>query len=227
MTHQILDLSEERAERLWSFVRGDTPGPEFENWLYAWDEAEKVLGSDVYEAAYDTNFARAHDVAAFKSNLKSRLPVPEGCKCCTIPNRGSVGMGDWAQKVFVGHKMAPGGRPWHRVMSCTACPEEWLIAEDDLIYDHWILERVGGPGLPDTHTYRGLLKAAKASSASVRFSDPENSVMLRAAIEDLAKETPRITLTDLVDLLPISRETTMTLAIKAIESAGVQIDLNT
>ncbi len=110
-------------------------------------------------------------------------------------------------------------------MVCKNCKTQWTVAQDNNIYDVWIVVRSARDDTAKVNTYRGLLSQAVTFGAMVRYGDPMHSVELPWAIEELARETPGISVTELTALLPVDRDVVMHHARAVLSGTGVSIDL--
>ena len=113
---------------------------------------------------------------------------------------------------------------WMHRVHCRVCATEWWLVEEGRIYDVWILFR-GWANSPKVDTYRGLLALAVEKGARVRYVDPYASIEIPSAIEELAKETPGIAVSELARLLLVPLEIIGFHAGRVSQDFGLNIDL--
>jgi hypothetical protein len=106
-----------------------------------------------------------------------------------------------------------GGDQWWLYMSkCSACAQDWLVAQDERIYDNFYLKRISPTDArvaaednrwPDDFiTYERVLRLGRTLSQPWTFLDPRSSALVWTA-EDLLKERPDITVDEIAYLLAI------------------------
>jgi hypothetical protein len=106
-----------------------------------------------------------------------------------------------------------GGDLWWLYLSkCSACGQDWLVAQDERIYDNFYLKRInpleaGGIAednrWPDDFiTYERVLRLGRTLSQPWSFLDPRSPALVWTA-EDLLKERPDITVEEIAYLLAI------------------------
>ncbi|MEO8530351.1 MAG: hypothetical protein ABI459_03955 [Deltaproteobacteria bacterium] len=208
---------------LWRFVRGDTPADQFENWVYVSSNLEAALGSETYLDIISVDYTHPQRVADLKAQLDKALVPPNPCLCHTVRSGGCVRFGLWTVDDFDITENAVDGKWWLHRLSCRVCHTGWLVAADERIYDLWLAFREPITPPPDILTYRGLLAAARNTGECVGYVDPLHSWEIPAAIQDLARETPGIALSEIVDLLPIDRHVAHKHAVKVMAEHGVNI----
>jgi len=214
-----------RIDSLWKFCRGDTAISEFENWLYALEDLEAVVGTDCYLHMISIDFRNSKDVECFKLWIKGRLPKTAMCICHTIAEDQPVKLGTWEDGAFNVVERNAFGKFWVHRISCVVCGVQWLVACDELIYDEWVHRRDLGGEWPEVDTYRKLLQLLKRKGAYVGYMDPMNSIEIPHAIETLARETPNIKLSDLEKLLPVDSDVIKKHALDVISTGKVSIDV--
>jgi hypothetical protein len=106
-----------------------------------------------------------------------------------------------------------GGELWWLYLSkCSACGQDWLVAQDERIYDNFYLKRVSPTEAqaivedsrwPDDFiTYERVLRLGRTLSEPWTFVDPRSPALISTA-EDLLKERPNITVDEIAYLLAI------------------------
>ena len=211
----------------WRFARGDMEASEFENWLYSNEGTQLALGEDPYLNAISVDYRDGQRVADFRAELRKSLPHPADCECHTISDWGLVILGQWSPDNFEVVQRETSSPYWLHSLVCKECQTRWTVAEDSRIYDVWIVVRVASFDMAKVNSYSGLLSLAVSSGAMVRYDDPIHSIELPAAIEELAREKPGISLTELTGLLPVDREIVDHHARDVIAKSRVSIDLET
>ena len=101
---------------------------------------------------------------------------------------------------------------WLYLAKCSACGQDWLVAQDERIYDNHYLKRLGSVEASvvtesdcwpdDFMTYERVLRLGRTLSQPWTFIDPRDPALVRTA-EDLVKERPDITVEEVAHLLAI------------------------
>jgi len=110
----------------------------------------------------------------------------------------------------------PGGDLWWLYLSkCSACGQDWLVAQDERIYDNYYLKRINqaeARGIAEDNrwpddfiTYERVLKLGRALSRPWSFLDQRSPALVCTA-EDLMRERPDITVEEIAYLLAIEPE---------------------
>jgi hypothetical protein len=110
---------------------------------------------------------------------------------------------------------------WLYLSKCRACSQNWLVAQDERIYDNYYLKRLSpseardiaqGERWPDDFiTYERVLRLGRTLSQPWTFLDPTSPELVWTAAE-LVKERPDITLEEIAYLLAIEPEAAARLA---------------
>jgi hypothetical protein len=139
------------------------------------------------------------------------------CCCRSLPNLAVVPMGGDGQdeQVFAKLNNIRDHSPslwWLYLSKCNACEQNWLIAQDDRIYDNYYLKRLDpaqaheiavGVSWPDDFiSYERVLRLGRTLSQAWTFLDPRSPALVATA-EDLRTERPDITVHEIADLLAI------------------------
>ena len=105
-----------------------------------------------------------------------------------------------------------GDRWWLYAATCLVCRQDWMIAQDERIYDNHYLRRLAPEALreivdfdfwPDEFlTYERVLKLGKSTGRHWRFLDAKSPALVTTA-EDLRRERPDITIEEIASLLAI------------------------
>jgi hypothetical protein len=105
-----------------------------------------------------------------------------------------------------------GDQWWLYVSNCLRCSQDWMIAQDERIYDNYYLRRLA-PSVrkailehaqwPDEFlTYEQILRLGRTMSKPWTFLDPRSPALVRTA-EDLRHERPDISFDEIAYLLAI------------------------
>lgn len=250
-------LGEQTRLRLWRFVRGDDPARAFEAWAYRERLLEAQLGEDLHMKIASTNFGDRHAVWSLRERLGQILRAePDAeCFCVRLRDRETVGMGtydppspafeedrDWSgeevlRTLDVVHK-APKPRWWLAVVTCSACGQAWLMAQESRHNDIYILQRLDAGERREIEDnerwpsgferYEQLLAIGRAQGHSVGYVDPLGSTELQATMADVARERPGVRLSELAELLGLDHELALVLArhVVADEDVTIRFDLS-
>src|SRR5207342_1474811 len=137
------------------------------------------------------------------------------CSCASLPDLAVVPMGGDGldERVFATLENVAnhGGELWWLYLSgCTACGQNWLVAQEERIFDEYLLRRqsvaearqiISEQRWPDEfNTYERVLKLVRALSQShVVFADAL-SLSLVSTAHDLRKERANITVEEIAYL---------------------------
>ena len=101
---------------------------------------------------------------------------------------------------------------WLYLSKCSACGQDWLVAQDERIYDNYYLKRLGSVEVRDRAesnrwpddfiTYERVLRLGRTLGQPWTFLDPRSSALIWTA-DDLIKERPDITVDEIAYLLAI------------------------
>lgn len=228
-----------RNEKFWTFVRGDLPVKDFEEWVYSEKELEKVLGEKLYLDVISANYSDNTSIFEIKQQLTEFLrdTHPQKCKCIELPQVAVVDMGEDSKEVFKHfEEIKKRGDPywWLSVDSCKACGQIWLVASEERQNDVYCLHRLTKHSLQEIlennnwpscfDRYETLLRIGLEAGVSVTFVDPLES-SLTWTVVDLVKDRPGITVSEIAELLNIDCELAKELASKAIKEEKVEIKL--
>ena len=145
------------------------------------------------------------------------MPEAATCICATLDDMAVVPMGgDGLDERFfatVESIRNHGGEQWWlHLARCTACGQDWMIAQEERIYDDHFLKRLGrdqadaiveeGKWPPDFLTYEAVLRIGQAHSNACRFLDPRADSLVWT-VEELQKARPGIDPGEIAELLGI------------------------
>ena len=245
------ERSDPILEHLWKFVRGDLPASRFEQWVYTEPDLERHLGGDLYPETISTDFSNKEATWRLRIALARYVRSRSGsdCLCIRLKDLDVVDMGtyrgsepafennrDWSDEdVFrsLNKVKARGGRYWWLwAARCRICGQGWLVGQEERQNDLFCMRRLHDEELQaigrydrwptDFDTYERLLQIGLQAGRSVRFVDPMDS-SLGDTIALLAKERPRIAVSELAVLLNLDPKLAAELARRAVEQEDVEI----
>ena len=141
----------------------------------------------------------------------------ENCSCESLPDLAVVPMGGDGLHERVFASLDPvlehGSDQWWLYVSvCTKCGQNWMIAQDDRIYDNFYLRRLDpatvdaiqrhGQWPAEFITYERVLSLGRAMSKPWTFLDPRSPALVWTA-EDLRRERSDISVGEISYLLGI------------------------
>jgi len=142
------------------------------------------------------------------------------CWCHSLADLAVVPMGGdgFDERLFASleRMREHGGAQWWLYLSrCGACGQDWLVAQDERIYDNYYLKRLSPSEArevaeanrwPDDFiTYERVLRLGRRLAQPWTFLDPRSPSLVWTA-EDLLKERPGITIDEIAYLLAIEPE---------------------
>lgn len=128
------------------------------------------------------------------------------CECAALPDLAVVPMGgdDLDVRVFATLKRVQdhgGPQWWLYLSSCDSCGQNWLVAQEERIFDDYFLKRlsvteaeniVATARWPEEfNTYERVLTVGHILSKPCRFADPLDASLVWTAL-DLRRERPAI-----------------------------------
>lgn len=208
---------------LWRFARGDADIPAFEQWLYAQQGLEGALGEVLYMSLISCQFSDKDAVWQARNALRELLTLDETCECRSIRDLASIPMGGeeladgrfYFEKLFDSlNEIASYGpdKWWLSIYRCNQCDQNWMAAQEERIYDEFLFQRISASQAqqvlqgewPDTFwTYEKTLAAARKFSEAPQFFDPM-AYSLQFTVDDLLKDRPGITESEIANLLGLS-----------------------
>ena len=141
----------------------------------------------------------------------------EDCCCRSLPNLAVIPMGGEGQdeRVFAtlnNIRNHSADLWWLYLSKCSACEQDWLVAQDERIYDNYYLKRldpaeaqdiVAGVRWPDDFiSYERVLRLGRTLGQPWTFLDSRSPALIDTAA-DLRKERPDITVDEIAYLLAI------------------------
>jgi hypothetical protein len=149
--------------------------------------------------------------------MSDEAPSTTDCCCKSLPDLAVVPMGGDGldERVFATLdriKEHGGDQWWLYVSACLKCSQNWMIAQDERIYDNYYLRRLA-PSVyrgiveqdqwPDEFlTYEGVLRLGRTMSKPWTFLDSRSPALVYTA-EDLRRERPDISIDEIAYLLAI------------------------
>ena len=137
----VSDVAYELLEHVWAYIRGDVSDREFRSLIKDADQAEPLLGADLYLAIWMPDIAAHASFEALKDELLkfARANSPFACRCRELANLAKVPWslppesGEDPMAVMKTLRMVKDrGLPvsWVHAHQCTECRQWWLVAED-------------------------------------------------------------------------------------------------
>jgi hypothetical protein len=210
-------MTKEQLSKLWSFARDETSGPAFEKWFLSQEGLEGPLGNDLHWGLASTFYTDRDEVWTLRRLLAQRLEPHTQCKCLSIPDLAAVpmGCGGLDERIFATVKRVcnHGDDLWWLYLSiCSVCGQNWMVAQEEQIYDEYFLRRLGeedaghitaGQWPTEFLTYEGVLKIGRTLSRPGIFANALSPSLVWTA-ENLRKERPDNTAEDIAHLLGIT-----------------------
>ena len=146
------------------------------------------------------------------------LSMSEDCCCASLADLAVVPQGGDGldERVFASLEQVAehgGGQWWLYLSFCRVCAQNWMIAQDDRIYDNYYLRRVSPitrQGIVERETwpdelitYEQVLRLGRTLSQPWTFLDPKSPSLIWT-VEDLRNERPDISIEEIAYLLAIS-----------------------
>lgn len=219
------------SENLWRFVRRDMAVSTFEAWVYAHEaDLQGELGPDLHFALLEMNYADRYQVEEMRTRLEAILRMKLSCECLSLRDKDVIPMGgegrDERFLSTVDEVARHGGDVWWLWLGrCRDCRQYWLIAQEERIYDDFLITRYSatqGDEIAAQHTwppvfltYEAVLKACRELSTPCRFMDWD-AKSLQWTVQDLCRARPEIKEAEISDLLGIDIQHVR--ALKAISS---------
>ena len=162
---------------------------------------------------------------ALDNDTDSETQSPEACCCDALSDLAVVPMGGDGldKRVFTSFKRVAihGGKQWWLYVStCLVCAQNWMIAQDERIYDNYYLRRLSPAEKEqivhkslwpnEFTTYEQVLRLGRTQGQMWTFEDPRSPALVTTA-EDLRRERPEISFEEIAYLLaiPVSNATNL------------------
>lgn len=211
-------MDKEINSALWRFIRRDTSVSAFEAWVYAHEAAlSTALGPELHFRLLEMNYADRNQVEDMREQLEAHLRPALTCECLAVADEDVIPMGGSGRDGRFFASVNESAKPaedlwWLWLGRCQTCHTDWLIAQEERIYDDFFVVRL----TPETAnsirndaqwpqrwlTYEGVLRTGRALSRPCRFLDYMAPSLLWT-VEDLRRARPDITTADMADLLGI------------------------
>lgn len=202
---------------LWRFVRGDLPVASFEAWLYAQKNLERDLGEELYMELVSFDYRDRRELFVLCEKLASLLRPALKCECVTLPDLAVVPMGcdGFDERVFASVRTTlhhGSDKWWLSLGHCCVCGQDWMIAQEERIYDDYFLRRLApqeARAVPDNaqwpddfSTYEKVLELGSRLSKAYRFLDDLSPALIDTA-RDLTRTRPTISIEEIAKLLGV------------------------
>lgn len=211
---------DDASTTLWQFVRGDLAIANFEAWLYRQPSLEQELGSALYMELISFDYRDSRDLFVLRGRIDARLRPALKCECVTLADMAAVPMGcdGLDQRVFATvRRVCDYGstRWWLSLNHCSACGQDWMVAQEERIYDNYFMRRldevearkiVDANQWPDDFsTYERVLRVGRNLTEPYRFLNGLAGSLVWT-VQDLRKERPDISVQEIAHLLGVSSE---------------------
>jgi hypothetical protein len=211
-------MTEDQMSKLWAFARGDTAGLDFENWFLAQDDLEGPLGVGLHWSLASASYTDRDEVWKLRKSLAQKLELHTQCECASIRDLAAIPMGgdglDGRVFATVENVRDHGGDLWWlRLSKCSVCGQNWMVAQEERIFDEYFLRRLDdeearqisaeGRWPAEFLTYERVLKIGRSLSQPCIFADALSPALVWT-VEDLRKERPNITLHEIAHLLGVT-----------------------
>ncbi len=227
-------MTDDQRSKLHAFALGETPGLEFERWFLAQHALEGQLGKDLHWKLTSYDYKDRDEVWELRQLLAAKLETIRQCECPVIRTVVPMSSDLYFEKVFGSMERVIEYGPekwWLYISRCKACGTNWLIAQDDRIYDDFFLTLISDADVvearsgrwPDQfQTYEAVLALGRQTRNPPRFFDPMAASLIWT-VEDLLKERPSIRVEEIAELLGLSNEHAAKLVRKARARTGFAI----
>ncbi|MBX9885328.1 MAG: hypothetical protein K2X68_10185, partial [Novosphingobium sp.] len=173
---------------------------------------------DLHWSLTSGDYRKADEVRALRQSLAEALRPHRQCECPLLRDLCAVPMGSEGLDERVFATVRPiidhGGAQWWLYLSrCTACGQYWMVAQDDRIYDEYLLRRLDGSAAqgiatdstwpPDFITYEAVLRTCRIFAHPPIFFEALSHALVQTA-HDVRQARPSITEKEIADLLGIS-----------------------
>jgi len=132
----------EIIKRLWSWVRGDTPTPEFEPWAYGEAGLEPFLGGQRWLRLVAADYRDPDEVRRLRMELQDWLDelAPRACECLAWRDDQRIPLGyETRPDVFLERfDILRSQSPWVDLVRCRACSQAWYMAVDTRDDDYYL-----------------------------------------------------------------------------------------
>ena len=210
-------MTEDQLSNLWAFARGETPGTVFEQWFFKQEELEGQLGEELHFELLSSPYGDREQVWKLRKSLMTALEPLRRCECPTIRDMSAIPMGGdfYFEKVFepLEEVIRYGPERWWLYISrCGTCSTNWLVAQDERIYDEFFMKRLSdaeverakaGQWPEQFQSYGDVLSVGCATSNPPRFLDPMAASLIWTA-EDLLRERSDIKTQEVARVLGLS-----------------------
>lgn len=214
-----------QLEHLWSFARGDADPLKFEEWFLGEQSLEASLGSELHWDLTASSYQERDAVWKLRQRLLGALAPFKTCECPTLRDLDNVAMGgevDADDKFRSDHvfetidEILSYGPPkwWLDIRCCRQCETNWLVAQEERIYDEWFLQRIQPSTVEEAKagkwpvrfsSYEDVLAVARDLSSAFTFFD-SNAACLLWTVEDLLGDRTDITAAEVGSLVGISAD---------------------
>lgn len=202
--------SQDQISRLWAFARGDDEPKDFESWFLEQATLRELLGEHLHWEVTSGDYRDKDVVRNLRRQVRTVLEQWKRCECPGLNDLAVVPMGGDGldERVFstVDRVKDHGGKQWWLYLSrCTACGQDWMVAQEERIYDDYLLKRLTpedasaivehGTWPPDFLTFECVLRLERQLSTPPRWFDINESP-LALSITEMCDENPELSRED-------------------------------
>lgn len=162
--------------------------------------------------------------------------VSRSCECSTLGDFAVVGMGDSEgrdERIFsslVEVVKHGGGAWWLYASRCSACGQDWMIAQEERIHDNFYLKRLASADMkmieelgewpPDFLKFEDVIKLGPDHKQVARFFDPND---LTDTVKELMEARSDISAGEIAYLLVLSEREATRLMDRAVSMSWTQL----
>jgi hypothetical protein len=176
------------------------------------------LEKDLHWSLASTSYTNRDEVWNLRQSLAQHLGQDSGCECSSIRDLAAIPMGGDGldERVFATIEMISdhgGDLWWLHLSKCSACGQNWMVAQEERIFDEYFLRRldaaeaaqITGEGLWPSEfiTYERVLKIGRTFSQPYIFLEALAPSLIWTA-DDLRKERPDITVEEIAYLVGVT-----------------------
>jgi hypothetical protein len=212
-------MTDDQLANLWPFSRGETSGITFEQWFLQQSELEKELGEELHFELLSADYRDREQVRKLRMALNDYLTPFRECECPTIRDGSAIPMGGdfYFEKVFEPLQEIVRYGPdkwWLYVSRCSRCRTNWLVAQDERVYDDFFMQRLTNAEVEQAksgqwparfQTYEDVLSVGREVSNPPRFMDPMAASLIWT-MQDLLSERPEMSTKQIAYLLGLGND---------------------
>jgi len=149
--------------------------------------------------------------------MNDELPTQCCCKALAdfvVLPMGGIGLDRLVLASFQQTVKHGGDQWWLYISTCLVCRQDWMVAQDERIYDNFYIRRIQPSATKEALeldwwpeeflTYERVLQLGRANGKIWRFLDSRSPALVTTA-EELRRERPDISIEEIAYLLGIPR----------------------